>query len=704
MFSSNPVHASSARSLRTRLTVGVACAATLLVSACGGASDFTHPSDLPHQSNAQVDWRDQVIYQIVVDRFANGDPNNDFGVRPTIPGKYHGGDWQGIIDKLDYLEELGVTALWISPVVKNTESDAGFASYHGYWAQDLLRPNAHFGDIAKLRELVDKAHARGMLVILDVVTNHMGQLFFYDINGNGQPDDTLFGGGYSHTCLQICDNAGRANQCSADEKTYCEKGKDYLERIIEWDPEYDPRGVQGWTSLGFSGPADVRFVDWPSENRTPPTRPPAWFGWPEDKPWFDDPAWYHRRGRVYLWWHENDYSKEFVREQETRGDFPGGLKDLATDNPDVKEALIRSFAYWIEVADFDGFRIDTVKHIDQPELDRNARGFWGDFTDAMRAKAKALGKQNFFIFGEGFDGNDQLIGSYTFGGADGKGAFGRFDSMFYFSQKYRGIDAVFGAGAAAAPTKHLECLYNTRVGKLPQDPWCAGEGYAAGPAYQTTPHASPADGGVGVAPANLMVNFIDNHDLPRFLFEKANPAVLDAALAFLMTWDGLPCVYYGTEQLFAGGVDPKNREDMFGGNPSQGFAPWATDHAAFLRTQALIALRKANPALRRGAVDVRWSTKVAGARRDAGIFAFERKDSAQTALVVLNASAQSSETCLPASEGSTCMQTSFAPGTVLRDISPDLRAGTPATVTVGAGGVVQVTVPAFASRVFVAQR
>jgi alpha-amylase len=65
-----------------------------------------------------------------------------------------------VIDKLDYLEELGVTALWISPVVKNVEDDAGFASYHGYWTQDFLRPNAHFGDLTKLRELVDKAHER----------------------------------------------------------------------------------------------------------------------------------------------------------------------------------------------------------------------------------------------------------------------------------------------------------------------------------------------------------------------------------------------------------------------------------------------------------------------------------------------------------------------------------------------------------------
>src|SRR5205085_913719 len=149
-------------------------------------------------------------------------------------------------------------------------------------------------------------------------------------------------------------------------------------------------------------------------------------------------------------------------------DFPGGLKDLNTDNPDVKEALIKSFEYWIEVADFDGFRIDTVKHIDRPETARNARGFWGDFNDRMRAKAKSLGKQNFFIFGEGFDGNDSLIGSYTWGGADDKGPFGRFDSMFYFSQYYEGIQTVFGASAygiapqtTVPPTKHLECLLNS---------------------------------------------------------------------------------------------------------------------------------------------------------------------------------------------------------------------------------------------------
>jgi len=668
----------------------------LAFAACGGASDFAHPADRPHQSNAGVDWRDQVIYQIMIDRFANGDPNNDFNVAPSIPGRYHGGDWQGVIDKLDYLDTLGVTALWISPVVKNTEEDAGFASYHGYWTQDFLRPNAHFGDLTKLRELVDRAHEKGMLVILDVVTNHMGQLFYYDINGNGQPDDTLSGGGFSHTCLQICrDNP---TKCTADEMTYCADGKGYLERIIEWDPDYDARGVQGWTSLGFSGPADVRFTDWPEKNRTPPPRPPDWFEWPDDKPWFDDPSWYNRRGRVYVWWHEGDYTKDFIRTQETTGDFPGGLKDLDTDNPDAKEALIQVFEYWIEVADFDGFRIDTVKHIDRPEVARNVRGFWGDFTDRMRKKARDLGKQNFFIFGEGFDGNDDLIGSYTWGGTDAAGAFGRFDSMFNFPAKYRGIDPVF---AQDQPTKNLECLLNSRNGRNPTDVWCAAQGYSVGPTYPATPHAASAEGGIGLAPNQVQVNFLDNHDLPRFLFEKSDPAVLRSALGYLFTWDGIPCVYYGTEQQFDGGVDPKNREDMFLGNPERGFAPFATDHEAFQLVKGLIQMRKDNVALRRGTVSPLWSTTVTGVRRDAGIFAFERVATgaeAQTALVILNTSNQPSESCAPVADGGACVRTTLPAGAVLTDVMPG---GNNATFTVKADGTIAVTVPARSGRVLV---
>jgi glycosidase len=522
----------------------------------------------------------------------------------------------------------------------------------------------------------------------------MGQLFYYDINGNGQPDDTIFGGGFSHSCLQIC--AQTPSACSADELLYCQQGKGYLERIIEWDPDYDPRGVQGWTSLGFSGPADVRFTDWPDRNRTPPPRPPAWFGWPDDKKWFDDPSWYHRKGRVYVWWHESDYSTEFVREQETTGDFPGGLKDLDTDNPDVALALTKSFQYWIDVADFDGFRIDTVKHIDRPEVDQNVRGFWGDFTDGMRSEAKKLGKQNFFIFGEAFDGKDDLIGSYTWGGKDAKGTFGRFDSVFYFSQKYRGVDTVFGNGG---PTKNLECLFNARTGRNPTDAWCMTQGYPAGPDYPPTPHAASADGGIGLPPQQVLVNFLDNHDLPRFMFEKTDPTILRAALMFLMTWDGIPCIYYGTEQGFAGGVDPKNREDMFRGNPALGYAPFATDHDTFKLVQALIKMRADHVALRHGQLLPVWSTTIAGARRDAGIFAFERSvPGDETVLVILNASDQASESCAPVVEGGACLHTSLPAGAALMDVMPG---SDNTSISVKADGSVDVTVPAHSGRVLV---
>ncbi|MCL2824040.1 MAG: alpha-amylase family glycosyl hydrolase, partial [Polyangiaceae bacterium] len=134
-----------------------------------------------NRKNLVDDWRDEIIYQILVDRFANGDRSNDYNIVPHDPAKYHGGDWKGIEDRLDYIQALGVTTLWISPVVKNVESDAGIDGYHGYWAQDFTKTNPHFGDLAALRSMVDAAHARKIKVILDIVTNHVGQLFFYDI-------------------------------------------------------------------------------------------------------------------------------------------------------------------------------------------------------------------------------------------------------------------------------------------------------------------------------------------------------------------------------------------------------------------------------------------------------------------------------------------------------------------------------------------
>jgi len=123
------------------------------------------------------DWRDEVIYQVLVDRFADGDINNNDHVQPGALARYQGGDWKGMEDHLDYFTNLGVTTLWISPVVKNVETDADVDGYHGYWAQDLTKVNPHFGDLPALRSFIASAHDRGLKVVLDIVTTTWGRSF-----------------------------------------------------------------------------------------------------------------------------------------------------------------------------------------------------------------------------------------------------------------------------------------------------------------------------------------------------------------------------------------------------------------------------------------------------------------------------------------------------------------------------------------------
>ncbi|MBJ7286109.1 MAG: hypothetical protein JHD00_13535, partial [Akkermansiaceae bacterium] len=116
-------------------------------------------------------WRNQNIYQIITDRFFDGDANNNSSglpnYGPSNGGQAHGGDFKGIEQKLDYIKALGVTAIWISPVVKNANGD-----YHGYAATDFYSVNPRMGSLTDLQRLVREAQKRGILVINDVVANH----------------------------------------------------------------------------------------------------------------------------------------------------------------------------------------------------------------------------------------------------------------------------------------------------------------------------------------------------------------------------------------------------------------------------------------------------------------------------------------------------------------------------------------------------
>lgn len=119
-------------------------------------------------------WEGKLVYYAVTDRFQNGDRTNDQGTDPKDPQRFHGGDWQGVIDKLDYLEGLGVDCVWLSCPYENQRDFLGKDGFHAYWPMDFRNPEPGFGDRAKFRELIEKAHEKGIKVMLDVVVNHTG--------------------------------------------------------------------------------------------------------------------------------------------------------------------------------------------------------------------------------------------------------------------------------------------------------------------------------------------------------------------------------------------------------------------------------------------------------------------------------------------------------------------------------------------------
>ncbi|MGJ7034395.1 alpha-amylase family glycosyl hydrolase [Anoxybacillus eryuanensis] len=124
---------------------------------------------LPTSAKTERTWQDERVYFIMVDRFNNGNPKNDYEVNVHDPKAYHGGDLQGIIDKLDYIKEMGFTAIWLTPIFANEKG-----GYHGYWIEDFYKVEEHFGTLDDFKRLVKEAHKRDMKVILDFVVNHTG--------------------------------------------------------------------------------------------------------------------------------------------------------------------------------------------------------------------------------------------------------------------------------------------------------------------------------------------------------------------------------------------------------------------------------------------------------------------------------------------------------------------------------------------------
>jgi len=157
---------------------------TLLTALLLAVVAGNHPVPDPLLHVASPDWRDQVIYFALIDRFDDGDPsNNDQGAGVYDPDdhrRYSGGDLAGLARRLDYLQALGATALWITPPVANQWWNGRYGGYHGYWARDFTAVDPHYGSLDDYRALSDRLHRAGMYLVQDVVFNHTGDYFGYD--------------------------------------------------------------------------------------------------------------------------------------------------------------------------------------------------------------------------------------------------------------------------------------------------------------------------------------------------------------------------------------------------------------------------------------------------------------------------------------------------------------------------------------------
>ncbi|MHC9951470.1 alpha-1,6-glucosidase domain-containing protein [Corynebacterium diphtheriae] len=304
------------------------------------------------------------FYFVLTDRFQNGNPENDrggakdgdkndHGFDPTDKAYYHGGDIEGLIKQLDYIKNLGTTALWLTPSFKNRAVQCGHdpkdcsSGYHGYWITDFTQIDPHLGSNDDLKRLIEEAHNKGIKVYFDIVANHTADL------------------------IQL---AGGNQYISEDQQKYKDvDGKEFLLK--------DYAGKKEFPELNdFSFP--YKPIRKPEDNIIVPKE-------------LNDVHLYHNRGN-------NTWEGESV----IHGDFEG-LDDLMTEHPKVVSHMIEAYNKWAGFG-LDGFRIDSVKHVNME--------FWKEWTEAVKKHAKesrAGEKEDFFMFGEVFNGTAESLSPFV---------------------------------------------------------------------------------------------------------------------------------------------------------------------------------------------------------------------------------------------------------------------------------------------------
>lgn len=480
-------------------------------------------------------WEDQVLYFLMVDRFSDdhetgyrdndgalvtkvgtqaytpADSGNAVGTEEaaalwrTAGGRFCGGTLKGLESKLGYLQRLGVTAVWVSPILKQV---AFQPTYHGYGIQNYLDVDPKFGTREDLVQLVKTAHNLGIYVILDIILNHSGNVLSYQTGYKGPPW-----------------NGGRFAVSGFND-------------------------ASGNPTLPFTKPISVSSA-WPDGGI-----------WPLE---FQDPEAFTRKGHINNW----DFSPEFLE-----GDFED-LKDITLGSgsanhyipSEALRALGEVYKFWIAFADLDGFRIDTVKHMDL------GASRW--FASVVHEFTQGLGKENFYCIGEITGGRQRAFETLEQTGIDAAlGIDDIPDKVEYLVKGYR------------SPSQYFDLFRNSLLIDKDSHTWFR----------------------------NKVVTVLDDHDQVRKGGSKARFCANGSATASMVASAfglqamslGIPMLYYGTEQMFdgEGGNDRYIRECMFGGpfgafrSKSRHF--FDEGNPAYTAIRDLLRVRSEHLVLRRG--------------------------------------------------------------------------------------------------------
>lgn len=562
--------------MKTTKTWPLLCiASALMLSACSDPKRVseTNTVDIPIEAQEPIskltaseqlkpylerDIKDEIFYFVMPDRFHNGKPGNDMGdantpisyggLDKTSKWAFHGGDIVGFEAKLDYLENLGITSIWMTPILRNKAIQKDGFGHHGYWVVDFTEIDPHFGSNDELKSLIEAAHERNIKVFFDIITNHTADVIKFK---------------------ECHDSLGKF-------KTQEQKGCEFLS-------EADMA----------SGKTYTPFVPEAEQN----VKVPAWL---------NDPKYYNNQG-------DSTWQGESV----ITGDF-AGLDDINTSLPEVQSKLTDIFIDLISEFKPDGFRIDTVKHVDIE--------FWQVFGPAITAHAKSIGIPNFHIFGEVYDGNPAGLSKYT--------TAGKLPSVLDFGFFFNVKDSLF------------EGQDISRIATL----------------FDNDDYYRDADSG-----PDLLLNFLGNHDAGRvgYFLQKGLPEATPeehlrrSKLAHELMYfsRGVPVLYYGDEQGFTGdGGDVDAREnmdpslvDVYNDNILLGTEKTTADdnfdpnHPLYKKMAELAHIRVQHPVLRRG---IHQNKKI---DNDAGMLAFSRidVDTKEEYLVILNVSNQQNNFQLP---------------------------------------------------------